>query len=350
MSRPGRVAEAADVRVAQRLLDALGHLPPRHPLAAVDAGLHPVELGEDVVGEVEPAVGEDVALDPAQDAERRQHLVGGRDLLGLAADVVGREAADGADRRRVVADREVLVAALARGAAHLLDARPPVRPGRVAVQVAADVGRRSTSAGGSPRNGASRSSGGHHGRPSARVHGRLVGRVRAAARAPRRTRPSRSRARSAVPNRSGVGGDELDRHALDRHARPRAARACSITATICGSAANRVEHGAGSGAAQTTARCSQESRQRRTSPADLAAERGRDRRRRAPSARLRSRPRAVAARPRGRAPRAAAPRSSARSPARRAAARPPPPRAARRRCARRAPARSRSSASRSSPR
>ena len=83
------MAEAAHVRVAQRLLDALGHLPPRHPLAAVDARLHPVELGEDVVGEVEPAVGEDVALDPAQDAERRQQLVRRRDLLALAADVVG---------------------------------------------------------------------------------------------------------------------------------------------------------------------------------------------------------------------------------------------------------------------
>ena len=85
-----RMAEAAHVRVAQRLLDALRHLPPRHPLPAVHARLHPVELGEHVVGEVEPPVGEDVALDPAQDAERRQHLVRGRDLLGLAADVVRR--------------------------------------------------------------------------------------------------------------------------------------------------------------------------------------------------------------------------------------------------------------------
>ena len=58
----------------------------------MDARLHPVELREDVVGEVEPAVGQDVALDPAQDAKRRQHLVRGRDLIGLAAHVVGREA------------------------------------------------------------------------------------------------------------------------------------------------------------------------------------------------------------------------------------------------------------------
>jgi hypothetical protein len=53
-------------------------------LAAVDACLHPLELREDVVGQVEPPVGEDVALDPAQDAERRQELVRGGDLLGLA--------------------------------------------------------------------------------------------------------------------------------------------------------------------------------------------------------------------------------------------------------------------------
>ena len=139
---PRRMAEAAHVRVAQRLLDAPGHLRPRHPLPAVHARLDPVELGEHVVGQVEPAVGQDVALDPAQDAERRQPLVRGRDLLGLAADVVGREPRNGADGRRVVADRDVVVAALERGAAHLLDARAAVGPRRVAVQVAADVGDR----------------------------------------------------------------------------------------------------------------------------------------------------------------------------------------------------------------
>ena len=85
-----RVAEAAHVRVAQRLLDALGLLAPRQPLPAVHARLDPVELGQHVVGQVEPPVGQDVALDPAQDAERGQHLVRRRDLLALAPDVVGR--------------------------------------------------------------------------------------------------------------------------------------------------------------------------------------------------------------------------------------------------------------------
>ena len=105
------------------------------------AGLYPLELRENVVGKVEPSVGEDVALDPAQDAKRRKQLVRGRDLLGLAADVVRGEAADGSHSGRVVADREIVVAALPGGAAHLLDARPSVRPRRVGVEVAADVSR-----------------------------------------------------------------------------------------------------------------------------------------------------------------------------------------------------------------
>jgi hypothetical protein len=84
-----RMTEATHVGVVQRLLDALRQLRSRHPLTAVHACLYPLELGENVVGKIEPPVGEDVALDPAQDTERRQQLVRGGDLLGLAADVVG---------------------------------------------------------------------------------------------------------------------------------------------------------------------------------------------------------------------------------------------------------------------
>ena len=42
----------------------------------------------------------------------------------------------------MIADREVLVAELARGPSHLVDALAPVRPGRVAVEVAADLAER----------------------------------------------------------------------------------------------------------------------------------------------------------------------------------------------------------------
>src|SRR2546421_12944921 len=105
------MAEAAHVRAAQRLLDAFGQLSPRHPLTAVDACLYPLEFCEDVVGKVEPPVGEDVALDRAQDAEWRQQFVRRRYLVSLAADLLGGEPADCAHGGRVVADREVVVAA-----------------------------------------------------------------------------------------------------------------------------------------------------------------------------------------------------------------------------------------------
>ena len=67
-------------------------------LAGVQADLHPFELGEHVVGEVERAVGEDVALAAAEEPERREQLVRGCDLLALPADVVGVEPGDDAGR------------------------------------------------------------------------------------------------------------------------------------------------------------------------------------------------------------------------------------------------------------
>ena len=209
------MAEAAYVRVAQRLLDALGHLPPRHSLAAVDARLHPVELSQDIVRKIEPPVGEDVAFDSAQDAERCQQLVRGRDLLGLPANVVGREPADGAHGGRVVADRDVVVAARAGGTAHLLDARPPVRPCRMAVQVAADVARLDEDR----RLAAERLLAQLRRTPretERAVDRLLVGCVwERLERLDVRARAGRAHERGPVALRRG--GDELDRHALDGH-------------------------------------------------------------------------------------------------------------------------------------
>ena len=125
--------------MVHRLDRSLRQLVAAPALAGVDARHHPVQLGEHVVREVERRVGPDVALDPAQDAERRQALVRGRDLLALAADGVRVEPRHDRDRHGVVADRQVRVAALDRGAGHLLDGAAAVRPGRVAVEVAADV-------------------------------------------------------------------------------------------------------------------------------------------------------------------------------------------------------------------
>ena len=77
---------------------------------------------EDVVGQVQAAVGQDVALDPAQDPKRGQHRVGGRDLVALGGAGRRRSGPDRARQRGVVADGQVLIAALTRRAAHLLDA------------------------------------------------------------------------------------------------------------------------------------------------------------------------------------------------------------------------------------
>ena len=66
-------------------------------------------------------------------------LVRGGDLLRLAPQRVGVEAGHDANVRGVVADREVLVTAVARGRRHLEHRVLSVRPRRVAVQVSADV-------------------------------------------------------------------------------------------------------------------------------------------------------------------------------------------------------------------
>ena len=124
------MADAVDVRALHRVQHPLGRVLVE---ARVDRGHHPVELLEDVVGDVELAVRADVHLDPLQDPEGRERLVERVDLLPLLLQPPVAQA------RRVVAHREVLVPERLRGAGHLLDRRLPVRPGRVGVQVAAQV-------------------------------------------------------------------------------------------------------------------------------------------------------------------------------------------------------------------
>src|SRR6476660_566549 len=105
----------------------------------MDARLNPVELGQDVVWEIELAVRPDVALDPGEDSEGRQPLVCLGDFFGLPADIVRPEPGHRADRRRVIADCEVFVAEVACGQPRRGDGLASVRPGRVAVEVAADL-------------------------------------------------------------------------------------------------------------------------------------------------------------------------------------------------------------------
>ena len=262
----GRMAEAAHRRMPHRL----GHLARQRrallALARVEAELHPVELGQHVVGQVERAVAADVDLGAAQDPERRELLVRGGDLLGLAAQRVGVEARDDAHVRRVVADREVLVAELARRERHLEHGRPAVRPGRVAVEVAADVGELDERA--AARRGTA---------PRAAPAGTT------ARRAPRRRDSSSGASGSGaerldVRRRSGrahelraearrLGGEELDRNALDGDADRAPLRALDDGDDLR-QPRERVEHGPGlARPATTTASSRGASTHRRGSPA-----------------------------------------------------------------------------------
>ena len=105
------------------------------------------------------------------------------------------------------------------------------------------MSRGSTSAGGSPRNGCLAQLRRAPRDAERAVDGLLVGRVRAAARAPRRTRREPVARSSAVPKRSGAATTSST--GTPSTVTPTARRSSrSITATIWGSAAKRAEQGA----------------------------------------------------------------------------------------------------------
>ena len=101
-----------------------------------------IELLQDAVREIEPAVRKDVHFAAVQDLDIRVSFAEARDFIGLAGDTVQRQGARRHRARRVVRDGDVLVAELGAGADHLLDEVTAVAPRRVHVQIAADVGAR----------------------------------------------------------------------------------------------------------------------------------------------------------------------------------------------------------------
>ena len=139
--RPRRMAEAADRRMAHRLGHARASARPRRALAGVERELHPVELGEHVVGQVERS-------------RRRGCRTRSRAARGTARAPRSRRRSPrpgGAARRRRGPARRARSACgrrsrgtrsrgRARRVAISSTRRLPVRPRRVAVEVAADVG------------------------------------------------------------------------------------------------------------------------------------------------------------------------------------------------------------------
>ena len=98
----------------------------------MDGGDDPVEAREVLVGDVELAVRADVDLDPLQELERHERVQLVDPLALLLQPPV-------AQAVRVVADRVVRVPLLDRARDHRLERVAAVRPGRVRVQVAAQV-------------------------------------------------------------------------------------------------------------------------------------------------------------------------------------------------------------------
>ena len=135
----GRVAEHVDPRALERAQDAVGHL----RLILREVRVHrrddEIELGEAVVGEIEPAVGQDVALDAGEQRQALESAVqrphAGR-VLERAALV---EAVGHRQRLAVVGDGDVLMAEAVRRGGHRLEVVPAVGGGRVHVQVAAQI-------------------------------------------------------------------------------------------------------------------------------------------------------------------------------------------------------------------
>ncbi len=99
------------------------------------AGHDDVELGQKILVLVQRPVLEDVDLNAAQDAERRQLFVQLLDDVELRPQPLGVEAVGNGQPRAVIGQGPVGVAQLPRRLGHFTDRAATVRPVRVAVAV-----------------------------------------------------------------------------------------------------------------------------------------------------------------------------------------------------------------------
>jgi hypothetical protein len=104
------------------------------------AGDHDIELAEQVVPLIKRAVIEDVDLDAGQDAERGELAVQPADELELRTEQLSGQAGGHGQPRRVVGERDPLVADSAGRLGHLLGRAAAVRPVRVRMAVPAQRG------------------------------------------------------------------------------------------------------------------------------------------------------------------------------------------------------------------
>ena len=169
----GRMAEHVHPRALERAQDAVGHLRLILREVRVHGGDDEIELGEAVVGEVEAAVVQDVALDAGEQRQSFEPAVQRAHAGGVLERAALVEAVGHRQRLTVIGDGDVLVSHAVRGRGHRLEIVLAVGRGRVHVQIAAQIARRSRARGSEPATAASisprcsRSSGSTHAMPSA---------------------------------------------------------------------------------------------------------------------------------------------------------------------------------------
>ena len=132
-----------------------------------------VELSEAVVGEIEPAIGQDVAFDSGEQREILESAVQRPDAGGVFERPSLVEAVGHRERLAVIGDGDVLAAEAMRGLRHRRQVVAAISLRRVHVQIATQIGQRdqcrqrpARAASTSPRF--SRSSGSIQSMPSAR--------------------------------------------------------------------------------------------------------------------------------------------------------------------------------------
>ena len=134
------MGDGAHVGVAHGADDPLHDLSRRLAEAGMDARGDEVQAGQHLVGQVEPAVGQDVHLDAGEQPYPLEAGVQRPDLLLLGHEPLGAEPPGHGQRLRVVAEAQVLEALVAGGEGHLLQGGPSVGPVGVDMQVAAQIG------------------------------------------------------------------------------------------------------------------------------------------------------------------------------------------------------------------
>ncbi len=135
----GRMRQDMEVRVLERLQDALGLALARELKIAVHRPHHQIQVREHAVGQIERAVGEDIHLDAFEHPDSGQFGVEPIDFVDLQFQAPRIEAVRQAQPARMLGDRQVAQAARAGGKRHVPHAAVPIARLGMHVQIPAQI-------------------------------------------------------------------------------------------------------------------------------------------------------------------------------------------------------------------